>query len=250
MIAFFHLTIYTPLYNALVFLIGTLPNADVGVAVIVLTVLVKLILFPLSQKAVRAQAKMKDMEKPLAKIKEQYKDNKEELARQTMSLYKKYQVNPFLGFVLILVQIPIIFSLYYVFFKGGLPIIDQSLLYNFIKSPDFVNMHFLGFMDISKNQWTLALLAAITQFFQAKFSFPKETNDKPKTDKSSFMDDMARNMRVQVKYVLPVMVFFFAWNILGAVALYWAVSNIFAIGQELYIRHRIKKDKELNPAQI
>src|SRR3989344_1107261 len=112
MASFFHTTIFEPIYNGLVFLIDITPFADVGVAVIILTCVIKFLLFPLSKKAVKTQMAMKAIEPETAKIKKQFKNNKEELARQTLSLYKKHNVKTFSSFAEFLIHIPIIFGLW------------------------------------------------------------------------------------------------------------------------------------------
>lgn len=240
----FNTTLFEPLYNALVFLIDIVPGADAGVAVVVLTIIVKLILFPLSKKAVHTQIKMRDLQGPLDELKEKFKNNKEEMGRAMLDLYKKHQINPFSGILLIFIQIPVILALYWVFLQGGLPEINQALLYSFVPSPDFVNMDFLGFLNIAESKGViLALLAAISQHFQARFSFPKQPKIK-KGEKPSFKDDMMRGMGVQIKWVLPIVVFFISYGLISVIALYWTVSNLFAIGQELYIREKIKKPLE------
>src|SRR3990172_11473486 len=135
MIAFFNTFFYEPLYNGLVFLISVMPGTDVGLAVIVLTLLVKIIILPLSHKSVASQAKMRSIEPEMKRVKERHKD-KQEQARQVMDLYKKHGVNPFSGCFLMLVQLPIIFALYWVFFKGLANNIDQTILYSFVVAPE------------------------------------------------------------------------------------------------------------------
>ena len=231
----YHTFFYDTLYNGLIFLINTLPQwADLGVAIVVFTVIVKLILFPLSRKAVLSQMKMKELEPRINELKAKYKDPAEQ-SMQTMKLYKESGINPFSSILLIFIQIPIILALYQIFYSGGLPKIDASLLYSFIHSPELVTMK-LWFIDITKKSWELALLAAITQFFQIKYSMPvtkKDPNVAP-----SFGTDLAHAMSTQMKYVLPVIVFFASYSINAGIAIYWTTSNVFAIGQELFIRRK------------
>jgi YidC/Oxa1 family membrane protein insertase len=238
--------LYEPLYNALIFIIGNVPWADVGIAVVILTVVVKLILFPLSIKAVRTQVRMKIIQKPLEKIKEKYKNDREAMGREMLALYKNNKINPFSGFLLILIQIPVILALYWVFLRAGLPDINTDILYSFVNLPETINMNFLGFINVGEpKSLILALLAAITQFFQARFSFPKVAEeDKPKTDKPSIQADVMKGMSFQIRYVLPVVIFFIAYSLIAAAALYWTVSNSFAIAQELYVRRKIRRPEE------
>ena len=113
----FNLFFYEPLYNGLIFLIGVLPRADIGIVVVLFTCIVKLILFPLSKKSVLTQIRMKEIQPELDAIKEKHKENKQEQALKVMALYKERKINPFSGILLIFIQIPIIFALYFVFFK-------------------------------------------------------------------------------------------------------------------------------------
>jgi len=239
MIAFFNTFFYEPLYNGLVFLISIMPGADVGLAVIVLTLLVKIIILPLSHKSVASQAKMRSIEPEMKRVKERHKD-KQEQARQVMDLYKKHGVNPFSGCFLMLVQLPIIFALYWVFFKGLANNIDQTILYSFVVAPEQINVHFLGFIDMSQKNIILAALAGISQYFQMKLSMPpipKDDGEKKKGD-MSFKDEFAKNMNLQMRYMLPGIVFFVAYSISSAVALYWLVSNLFSIGHELVVKRK------------
>ncbi|MBP7119366.1 membrane protein insertase YidC [Candidatus Woesebacteria bacterium] len=249
----FNTLFFEPLYNVLVGLIDIIPGGDAGLAVIALTIIVKLILFPLSKTAVRTQIKMRELQKPLEDIKTKYKDNREEMGKAMLSLYKENKLNPFSGFLLILIQIPVILALYWVILNGGLPVINESILYSFIPKPETVNMAFLGIFQIAESKSIiLALLAGISQHFQARFSFPKQ-EPKPKGEKSSFQDDMMRGMGIQIKWVLPIFVIVISYSLASAVALYWLVSNLFMIGQEIYIRKTIKKpaeDKKLEEATV
>lgn len=241
MIAFFHATLYQPLYNGLVFLIGISPGADVGLAVLVLTILVKLILFPLSEKAVATQLLMKLYDPELNEIKLKHKNDKEGQAKAVLNFYKEKKINPFSSFLVLLIQIPIIISLYYVFYKGGLPVINHDLLYSFIKTPSEVNMFFLGLIDIGSKSFLFAVFVGVSQFFQMKLSAPiLPPRDK---NKSSMKDELARSMNLQMRYFMPVFVALIAYNISGAVGLYWTTSNIFAIAQELYLRKKYAKTK-------
>lgn len=234
----FNTLFYDPMYNALVFLVGVLPGESVGLAVIVLTLIVKFILFPLAHKSTTTQARMRTIEPHIKKIKEKHKDDQQAQARATMELYKEHGVNPFSGCFLMLLQLPIIFALYYVFYKGLN--FDQDILYPFISIPDHMNMIFLG-TDLAGKSILFALLAAVTQYFQIKLSLP-EPSKPVEGQKPSFQEEFSRSMAVQMKYFFPVLVFFIAYSISSAVALYWLVSNIFSICHELFVK---KKAEEL-----
>ena len=163
---FFSTFFYQPAYNALAFLISVVPGGNVGVSIIILTVMVRGALLPLSHKSVVSQAKMRAIAPHIEKLKEKHKDDKQEQAKKTMELYKEHGINPFSGCLLVIVQLPIIFALYYAFFKG-LPNLNTEHFYSFVHLPASVSMSFLG-LDLAHKSIILALAAAITQYFQIK----------------------------------------------------------------------------------
>src|SRR3989338_3278726 len=166
MLAFLKVIIYNPLLNLLAVLISIVPRGDVGLAIILLTLLVKVILYPLTKKALNSQVKMNVLAPELARIKASGK-SKEEQARETFELYKKHNANPFSG---CLIQIPIIIiiiSLYYIVAQG-LEFAPGNL-YSFVRPPEELNMHFLGLIDIGKKSFILAALAGLSQYFQALY---------------------------------------------------------------------------------
>lgn len=235
MISLWNIIFYKPLANGLIFLISVVPWADVGIALILLTILVKILLFPLSQKSITSQARLQNLEPEIKKIKELYPD-KTIQAQKTFELYKSYNVNPFSGCLLIIIQLPIIFALYKVFFDG-LPF-DSSIVYSFIHLPENYTTNFLGIIDMTAKSLPLALLAGISQFFQLKIAQPIQSNSAPD---GSFQQEFMKSMNVQMKYVLPVLITFIAYKISAAIALYWVTSNVVTIIQEIIIRRRIKQ---------
>jgi YidC/Oxa1 family membrane protein insertase len=239
----FHTLFYNPLYNSLVLLVDLIPGGDVGLATILLTCLVKFILFPLSKQATKTQLLMKQLEPEIKKIREKYEKNKEELARQTLDFYRKNNLNPFASFFLVLIQLPIILALAFVFYRGGLPHINTELLYSFISAPTLINTNFLGLFDITKTSLILSILTGIAQFIQIRLSVPAYEKPAVVEGKTpSFSDDLAKSMNVQMRYVMPIFMFIVCLNVSGAVALYWITGSIFMIAQELYLRKTIKKD--------
>ena len=237
MLAFFKVVCYIPLYNGLIFLISIIPGASVAVAVVLFTVFIKLLLFPLSYKAAKFQFEMKAHEAELNRLKEKFKNDKQAQGKAVLDFYRERGVNPFAGILPVLIQIPLIISLYYVFFRGGLPTIDPTLLYSWVPIPE-PNMFFVG-VDIQTKSVLLAILAGVTQLFQARLAIPPVAPAASNTP--SLSHDMARGMQFQMKYVLPVFMGFVAYQVSAAVALYFITSNLFAIGQELFMRRQFKK---------
>lgn len=236
----FNTVIFEPLYNALILIIETVPYADVGITVIILTIIVKLLLFPLARQAIMTQVALRRIGPELEELKKKYKDDQKEQVQHMLALYKENNIHPLSGFLTLFIQLPIIFGLYWVFFQGGLPSVDPALLYSFMPQPTEVNMEFLGLVDMGGRSIILALLAGITQFLHARIAIhPPQTSTKPG---ESLKDDIARSMHVQMRYVLPIIVGVIAYTISSAVALYWITSNVFTIGQELLVRRRIERE--------
>ena len=238
---FFTTVFSQPLYNGLIFLMAFIPGADAGVAIVIFTVIVRLALYPLSKKSIVTQMKLKSVEQDIELIKSTVKD-KAKQAAQIMAFYREKGLNPLSGFALIVVQIPIIFALYYIFLKSGLPVVNENLLYGFISAPEHINMNFLGLFDLAEKSYLLAAVCAISQFFQAKLALPPA---KPKQANESFKDNLARSMNVQMKYFFPVMIFFIVYNLSSIIAVYWITNNLFAIAQEWSVR---KKFAERGPS--
>lgn len=236
----FNTFIYTPLYNALVFLIDTLPGASVGMAVIVLTVLVKIILLPLAYKVARTQVVVKHIQPEIDALQKEFKEDKQQLTLKTLELYKKHRINPLLGIVVLIVQLPIVFGLYWVFYKGGLPEIHTDALYSFVRGDIVPNMHFLGLIDMGARNAPLAFLVGITQFMTMRIVMP----EMPKVagSEATFKEDFARSMHIQMKYILPFIMTSVAYFVSAAVSLYWLTSNVFSIGQELLVRKQMSHE--------
>lgn len=238
-IAAFYAFLYNPFYNGLIFFISVIPRGDVGVAVAALTIVVKLALFSLSYRSIQAQIAIKELTPELNAIKERYKDDKQQQALKTMALYREKKINPFSSFLVLLLQIPVILALYLIFSRGGLSVINHEILYSFTPLPERLSTMFLGLVDISGKSIILALLAGISQFFQAKLLMPPRRKRESGVA-TSLSEDFAHSMQLQMQYVLPVVIVFIAYKFSAAVALYWTISNIFSIGQELFVRRRMR----------
>lgn len=241
MAGLFHTIIYQPIYNALAFTIGIIPGGDVGIAIVLITLLVRLILFPLSLKAIRTQIAMRAIDPQLKALREELKDKKEELARRTMALFKENNVNPFASFLFIFIQLPIIIGLYTVLRAQSKAVsFDPGVLYSFVHAPLHASLLFLGLINLAGKSVLLAAIVLITQYIYARLmtpaTQPKTADAKPAT----FQEDLAKSMNLQMRYVFPLMLGAIAYFASAAIALYFVVSNIFSIGQELAVR-RIHK---------
>src|SRR3989344_5138325 len=116
--SFFNAVFYNPIYNLLVALIAAIPGGDVGIAVIILTLFVRLVLLPFSLSAARTQRAMRLLEPKLAELREQHKDKKEGQAVKSRELYRTERVNPFASILTVFIQIPVLLALFWVFYKN------------------------------------------------------------------------------------------------------------------------------------
>jgi len=230
---FFFAFFYDPLYNLLVWLTETLPGADVGLAIIVLTIIVRLLLLPLYLSAQRTQAALKNVEKEIKEIKEKIKDRKEQ-GEALIRLYRDNGISPLSGFITLLIQIPIVLALFFV--AKDILVLDPSRLYYFVPVPEAFSTNLFGLVDITARNLFLAILVGWTQYAQTVMTLPALSDKRD----GSFKDELARSMHLQMKYVLPVIIVFAAAALPAAVSLYWLTGNCFGIVTEL-VRRQLKK---------
>ncbi|HEY0979394.1 MAG TPA: YidC/Oxa1 family membrane protein insertase, partial [Candidatus Paceibacterota bacterium] len=234
MIDFFHTVLYTPIYNLLMGLTDILPGQDIGLAVVVATLIVKVLLMPLSFAALRTQRAVKAMEPEMKKIRKDLKDDKEAQAKAIFELYKQYGVNPFAGLLTLIIQLPIILSLYWVFNSKTLLTVDTSILYSFIPAPEAIAPLFLGIFAVTGASITLALLAALTQFAYGWFAMP--VPERSKTPGADMQADFGRAMALQMRFILPIFIGIAAYFTSVAIALYFITSNLVGLVQEFIVR--------------
>ncbi len=240
--AAFHAAIYDPLYNGLVFLVDIVPGHDMGVAVILLTIVVRIIILPLSRRAIQAQLAMKKIAPEVDALKIRFKNDRDAQTKAIFALYKEAGVHPFASLGLVLVQFPILIALYYVFYRSGFPDVDTALLYSFVHTPAAINMHFLGLVDMSGRNIVLGILAGATQFIYTRLSMgPREKRPESTPVEASLSGDMAKSFDLQARYVLPAIIAVMGATLPSAAPLYWATSNTFMILQEYIAGRRFTK---------
>jgi YidC/Oxa1 family membrane protein insertase len=231
--------IVKPFYNSLIFLVDFITN-DLGFAIIILTIVFRFIIFPLSKNQIQTQIKMREVQEPLKELKKKYKDNPQVMAQKMMDLYKEHNIKPFSGILLMFIQLPLLFGFYYMFLRAGLPEVNPELIYSFIPSPENVDTLFFG-IELTKQSVILALIASVTQYFQARLLLPKKDAKKPETGS---MEEVMQNVQTQMVYVIPIVILFVSYTFGAIIALYFITSNIFSIIQEYYLKKTIKKDLE------
>ncbi len=226
----FNLILYQPLFNALVLLYEYLPGQDFGIAVIVLTVLIRIIFYPLGVTAIKSQKALAELQPKLKEIQEKYKSDKEKQVKAMMELYQKEKINPFSGFLPLLIQLPILIALFQVFWKGFGPE-RMTLLYSFVPHPGQIDPTFLGILNLATPSIILAFFAGITQFIQTKMITSKAPKVKQKEGMAQFSDILQK----QMLYFFPILTVFILWKLPAAIGLYWTVTTLFSIAQQYFI---------------
>lgn len=230
--------LFRPLFNALVFLTGVVPFRDLGLAVIILTIIVRFAIFPFTHGSIKTQTKMREIEPELKKIRQETNGKQEEQGRRTMELYKKHGVSPFSGCLLLLIQLPILIALYQLFIKDINS--NLELLYSFIPPPDGIQYLFLGLIDMTKVSVPLAAIAAISQYLQMKLAMPDKAMVQ-KAEGGSFQNDFQKMFSAQAAYIFPVVILVISLQFPSAVALYWTTSNVFATVHEWMVKRQSKQ---------
>ena len=238
---FFNAVFYDPIYNTLVALVALIPGGDVGIAVILLTIVIRLILLPFSLSAARTQRSMKVLEPKIKALKEKHKGDKEKEALETLSLYREEKVNPFASILTVFIQIPVLLALYWVFYYEPFSTINTARLYALTPTPHFTSLEFLGVISVAGKSMVLAVLAGVTQFLQAHMALSGTM--KP-SDTKSMQNDFQRVMGLQLKYVFPFLIGAISYTTSGAIALYFITTNLAGSLQELYVRRTIHAESQ------
>lgn len=232
----FNTLFYNPLYNTLVLFLHVTPHGDIGVSIILLTILVKILLYPLNKSSTVTQHKMKKVEKEIKGLKEKYK-NQTELAAKTMEVYKRESIKPFSSILVVIIQIPLFIALYLIFSKGINN--NPAHLYSFIIYPLKVSDLAFGFFDVSKKYIVVGVLTALSYFLLAKIQTAKmkPTGD----DKESFSYQFNDMLKKQMLYVFPIITGVTAAAFPAAIGVYWITSNLLgALQAHLINKHIIK----------
>jgi len=237
----FNLILYQPLFNALVLLYQYLPGYDFGIAVIILTVLIRIIFYPLGIKAIKSQQALAQLQPKIKEIQEKYKSDKEKQVKAMMELYQKEKINPFSGFLPLLIQLPILIALFQVFWRGFGPE-RMTLLYSFVPHPGQITPTFLGILNLATPSIILAFLAGITQFIQTKMITPASNKASADQSKKKGTPDFSQMLQKQMLYFFPIFTIFILWKLPAAIGLYWIVTTLFSIAQQYFI---FKKPKSV-----
>jgi len=229
MMQLYNTILYQPLFNATVFLYNIIPGSDFGLAIITLTVLIRIVMFPLTLKTTKSQRALTKINPQIKLIKEKFKKDTQSQSAAIMALYKENKVNPLSGCLPLIIQLPILIALYSAFGAGFKPE-SLSLLYGFISNPGFINTTSLGFLNIASKNAILAIVTGVFQFLQLRQN--NLTMAAATTDGNKEMQAMNK----QMLYFFPVMIIIIGWNLPAALLLYWLTTTLFSMVEQMYIR--------------
>ncbi len=230
---------YQPLFNLLIWLYSILGN-NITLAIIVLTIIIKLLLYPFSLRSIKSQKALQEIQPKINELKAKYGNNKEQIAKEMIALYKQEKVNPFSSCLPLIIQLPFLFAVFQVF-RQGLASSDFSLLYPFIINPGQINP-FLSIsswqLDLRQPLWILGVLAALAQFWQSKMLLKRRQLAKAAKTVSQ-EEKMTQAMNKQMLYFMPALTVIFGLSLPAGLMIYWLVNIILTIGQQyLFLKHK------------
>lgn len=234
-----------PILNLLVWLYGVLPGDDIGFAIIVVTLIVKVILYPLTQAQLKQQRALQELQPKIEEVRARLKDDKEAQARELMALYSKEKVNPAASCLPLLIQLPVFVALYRALSIGLGSGTFNNLLYPFVANPQSINAKFLGLLDLTHPSYVLAILAALVQYWQTRQMLkppagavvqpPKEVEGKSAAQDES----MAAMMNKQMTYMMPVLTAVIGFSLPGGLSLYWLTMSLLTVAQQEWLKRKL-----------
>lgn len=231
----FHVIVYQPLYNLLALLYNYIPGKDFGIAIILITIILRTVLIPVYKKQIESQKKLQELQPKIKALQEKNKQDKEKQTRELMELYKEHKTNPFSGCLPLVIQLVFLIAIYRVLINistTGL-VFDQNQLYTFVTNPGKINQLFIGIVDLTKASAVIAFLAAVAQYFQTKMLLDKQPQ--PAVVKNT-EPDMAQMMSKQMLYLGPLLTFFIGVKFPAGLSLYWLAGTIFMLVQQIQMQ--------------
>ncbi len=239
----FHTLLYQPIFNLLVFLYNIIPGGDIGSAIIALTILIKIALWPLMHQSLKSQKALQEIQPKIEEIKVRNKDNKEALAKEMMELYQHEKVNPLSSCLPMLVQLPILIALYRVLLVGFDPSLFSEL-YSWVANPGEINSVFLGVINLAETSILLAVLAGIFQFFQTRMLMSKKPPKEVSKSEGAKDETMLASMNKSMLYFMPIITVVIGVTLPGGLTLYWVTVNAFSIFQQAIAFKNVPKVKK------
>ncbi|RME58649.1 membrane protein insertase YidC [Candidatus Parcubacteria bacterium] len=235
MVALWNTFIHDPLLNLLILFYNTIAFGDLGVAIILLTVLVRLLLFPLFHKSTRQQVLLQKIQPKINEIKKRHKKNLQKQGEELMALYKEHNISPFAGLGVMVIQIPVLIAIYRIFlniFKDG----ALRGLYGFVAAPQTLHHISLGFLDLQQPSYALAVIAAALQYVQLRL-LQRSPQGK--------VDGKAKMVQGMMASIMPLFIFFFLVKLPAALGIYLLTTILFSIIQQEVIRRKLEHDAGL-----
>lgn len=220
----FNELVFRPLLNLTVFLYGSVGFGDLGVTIVLVTVAVRAAMLPLSLRTARSQKAMAQLAPEIEKLKQQHKGDVNAQSEAVMRLYRERGVSPLSGCLPLLIQFPLLIGLYQVFVNVVKPDALAGL-YAFVHGPEAINHVALGLFDISAANPFLALAAGALQFLQVRMSLTGQPQGQP-----------GAAINRQMAVMLPAIIVVIGWNLPAGLTLYWTVTTLFSIGEQLYLK--------------
>jgi len=242
----FQLVFEQPFYNLLIWLYEVLPGGDIGFAIIVVTLIIKGILFPLTFKSLKSQRDLQAIQPKIKEIREKYKDDKEKQAQELMAVYKNNNVNPLSSCLPLLIQLPIFIALFRVL-RTGIGEVNADMLYAFVPNPGTIDAMFLGVVNLAEISIPLAILAAVAQYFQAKRTMAKQPAKEVRKEPGVMDENMMASMNKMMLYFMPVLTLIIGTTSLpGGVMLYWfSTTALTVVLYSIFLKDDKKDEKEI-----
>lgn len=235
----FNTLLVYPLLNILLAIYALLPFHDFGVAVIILTVIIRLILWPIVGKQLHSQKKLQQLQPEIARIKKETKGDKQKESQMMMELYKEKEINPLSSCLPLVIQLPFLFALFVAFrdasgsFSKVVPhlyswVANLPYIKELIANPAAFKPMLFRVVNMAKPNLILAVIAGITQFIQARQLQPKRED----------VVDQAAQLANSMTLLFPILTVVIALRLPSALALYWITTTLLAILQQWLILRR------------
>lgn len=234
--------VYDPLYNGLIALYALFGN--LGLAIIALTIIIKLALLGLSKQQISSQKEMQEIQPEIKKLQKKYKDDKEKLAKETMTLYKEHGINPLAGCLPLIIQMIVFITLYRVLInllQNDESVVNSEILYSITPEilkvqPFFATLNLAEAASLVSISLLLPLATAAAQYYQIKMMQAKNAAaTEPKEPSKDGQPDFATIMQKQMLVIIPLMTLIIGFTFPLGLTLYWFVSTLFMIGQQWVI---------------
>lgn len=226
----FVILFYQPILNLLIWLHNIIPGDDLGWAIISLTVLIKIILLPLSAKSLRSQKALQELQPKVDELRKKFKDNKEAQGRELMQLYKQEKVSPFSSCLPLLIQVPFLFAIFQVL-RDEISTGSLDRLYSFVPAPEVINTMFLGIFDLENPSIPIAIVAGALQFLQTRMLTHRKQPQVP----GAKDENMASMMNKQMMYIAPIITVVFGATLPSGIIIYWTCNTLITLLQQILV---------------